>query len=152
VADLCRAFPAARLLGVTESGVQRVSVHEANLVVAVPDPDDVAPVGPLGRQSRRAQAAGPLADACASADLLFTLVTLDPSLGAGHVAGWARSAVAMVTAGQSSVERVHAVGEMIRLAGIDLMSAVLVGADKSDESLGTTALSSLAVPVSPDLG
>jgi hypothetical protein len=42
----------------------------------------------------------------------------------------------MVSAGGSSAERIHGVGEMIRLAGTRLDSIVLVGADKSDESLG----------------
>ena len=42
----------------------------------------------------------------------------------------------MVTAGRSSWTRIHAVGEMIRLAGMYLVSAVLVGASKTDESLG----------------
>ena len=76
--------------------------------------------------------------ACASADLLVTLVTLDPSLGAELLLPtWAASAVVVVTAGQSSWARINAVGEMIRLAGTSVTSAVLVGADKSDESLGT---------------
>ncbi len=44
--------------------------------------------------------------------------------------------VVVVTAGESSVEKVHSVGEMIRLAGTRLDSVVLIGADKSDESLG----------------
>jgi hypothetical protein len=44
--------------------------------------------------------------------------------------------VAVVTAGESSVTRVQAVGEMIRFAGADLTSAVLLGADGKDESLG----------------
>ena len=43
-----------------------------------------------------------------------------------------------MTAGRSSWTRIHAVGEMIRLAGMSLVSAVLVGADKTDESLGVT--------------
>jgi hypothetical protein len=43
-----------------------------------------------------------------------------------------------VSAGQSSAAKIHAVGEMIRLAGIRLDSVVLIGADKSDESLGLT--------------
>jgi hypothetical protein len=42
----------------------------------------------------------------------------------------------MLTAGGSSVEKVHSVGEMIRLAGTRLDSVVLIGADKNDESLG----------------
>ena len=45
-------------------------------------------------------------------------------------------AVAVVTAGRSSWTKINAVGEMIRLAGTRLVSAVLVGADKTDDSLG----------------
>ena len=73
-----------------------------------------------------------------SADLLLTLVTLDPALGGDHLATWATNAVVVVSAGQSSAERIHGVGEMIRLAGMRLDSVVLLGADKSDESLGLT--------------
>ena len=101
----------------------------------------VAPVGPLGPRPRRqaqAQPPGKLVGACASADLLLTLATLDPSLGGEHLATWATDAVVMVTAGRSSWTKIHAVGEMIRLAGTRLVSAVLVGADKTDESLGVT--------------
>jgi hypothetical protein len=44
----------------------------------------------------------------------------------------------VVSAGESSAERLHGVGEMIRLAGTRLVSVVLIGADKRDESLGLT--------------
>ena len=70
--------------------------------------------------------------------MLLTLVTLDPSVGAEYVASWAASAVAVVTAGRSSWARVQAAGEMSRLAGLPMSSAVLVGADRADESLGET--------------
>ena len=94
----------------------------------------VGPAGPYLRS--RAQAAEALVTACASADLLLTLATLDPALGGDHLGTWATSAVAVVTAGESSAERVHGVGEMVRLAGMRLDSVVLVGADEGDESLG----------------
>jgi hypothetical protein len=42
----------------------------------------------------------------------------------------------VVTAGRASAEKIHGIGEMIRLAGTNLDSVVLIGADKSDESLG----------------
>jgi hypothetical protein len=115
-----------------------VSVDGAQLIAAVPDPAEFAPIGPLRPTSPRAQtaAAGELAAACASADLLLTLITLDPSVGGEHLATWAADAVVVVTAGRSSWTKIHAVGEMIRLAGTRLASAVLVGADKTDESLG----------------
>ena len=140
LADLCGSAPAAALVGVKKPGVRGVTVKGAQLVVAVPARDGVAPVGPL----RRGPAAGlqrpsrELAAACESADLVLTLARLDPSIGGDHMATWASDAVVMVTAGQSSWTKIHAVGEMIRLAGMRLASAVLVGADKTDESLGVT--------------
>lgn len=140
IADLSDGIAAARLLGVKHPGVETVSVDGASLVVAVPDRDEVAPVGPLTGSSHaeRAQVGSALAASCASADLLLTLATLDPAKGADHLATWATDVVAMVTAGRSSATRVHAVGEMIRLAGTRLVSVVLLGADKHDESLGVT--------------
>jgi len=152
VADLCHDAPAARLLGAAEPGVHTAtSADGARLLVMVPDPEDVFPVGPLGRP-RRSEATEPLAAACASADLVLTLATLDPSIGGQHLAGWARGAVVFVTAGRSSAPRIHAVGEMIRLSGMELISAVLVGADKSDESLGVSASPGPRVSVSHSLG
>lgn len=38
--------------------------------------------------------------------------------------------------GQPTAMRIHAVGQLIRLAGVKLISAVLVDANKNDESLG----------------
>jgi len=136
VADLCDGGPAARLLGVADPGVQSVNVPGTQLVVAVPEPDDVVPAGPLHDASGWGRAAEPLAAACGSADLVLALAALDPSLGGDHLAGWARGAVAVVTAGRSSAARIRAVSEMIRLAGVQLISGVLIGADKTDESLG----------------
>jgi capsular polysaccharide biosynthesis protein len=139
VADMCSGAPAARLLKVKDPGVRAVSAYDGRLVVAIPGRDDVVPVGPLEHGSAEAQQsafAEALADACASADLLLTLVTLDPSLGGEHLATWATDAVVIVTAGRSSWTRIQAVGEMIRLSGTRLVSAVLVGADSTDESLG----------------
>jgi capsular polysaccharide biosynthesis protein len=141
VADLSQGADLARLLGVKSPGVQAVSHQGANFTVAVPDRDDVAPVGPLRPVTSTAgpaQAEHALSASYASADLLLTLVTLDPALGGDHLATWATNAVVVVSAGESSAERIHGVGEMIRLAGTRLDSAVLIGADKSDESLGLT--------------
>ncbi|MGO9083324.1 MAG: hypothetical protein ACLQDY_30590, partial [Streptosporangiaceae bacterium] len=149
LADLCSGTPAAQLLGATDPGVHTVSVNDTDLVVVVPQPDDVVPAGPL---SPLALANEALAAAYAPADLLLTLAPLDPSLGADHLATWATGVVAVVTAGQCSEMRIHAVGEMIRLAGLPLISAVLVGADKTDESLGVADSSSPADSVGLGLG
>jgi len=134
VADLVASSPAARLLQAAEPGVTIVDVNGTYLVVAVPDPGDIVPIGPLGEASAEVPAG--LVKAFRSADLLLTLVTLDPAIGGEHLATWATDAIAIVTAGRSSWTKINAVGEMIRLAGTRLVSAVLVGADKRDESLG----------------
>ena len=138
VADLSRGGLAARLLGVADVGVHRVQVDGGRLVVAVLDEE--APIGPLNRGSRTIEAVDPVATVCASADLLLALVPLDPSQGPDHLAGWATAAVATVTAGQSSGARICAVGEMLRLADVQQISAVLIGADKADETLGVTRM------------
>ena len=110
-----------------------------HLTVAIPDRGEVAPIGPLepgkpGTENTRAPKA--LLAASASADVMLTLATLDPAFGADSLPTWAPEVVAVVTAGRSSAAKIHAVGEMVRLSGSRLASAILVGADKNDESLG----------------
>jgi capsular polysaccharide biosynthesis protein len=144
LADLCERLPAARLLDVTEPGVHPANVRDARLLVAVPGPEDPTPGGPLAGRAVAGQRlvypdaefAAKLSAASGSADIVLTLASLDPSVGGEYLAGWAHAAVVVVTAGRSSAERVHSVGEMIRMAGVELASAVLVGAAKTDASLG----------------
>jgi len=142
LADLGRGAPAARLVRAKAPGVRKVNVYGVPLTVAVPDRDDLLPVGPLSRVLRRPRPKSPdrptdpLAVACESADLLLTLADLDPALSAEHLPGWATDVVVMVTAGRSSSAKIRAIGEMIRLANLSLVAGVLVGADKTDESLG----------------
>ena len=141
VADLSSDADLARLLGVRNPGIHTVSQNGANLLMVLPERGEVAPVGPVpvgASPAESAPADEALVTACSSADLLLILATLDPAFGGDYLGTWATSAVAVVTAGQSSAEKVHGVGEMIRLAGTRLDSVVLVGADKSDESLGVT--------------
>jgi capsular polysaccharide biosynthesis protein len=128
----------AGLLGAKGPGIHAVTVGNEHMTAVVPGRDDITPVGPLQTLAQHPPASEDLVTACASADLLLTLATLDPASGGDHLATWATDAVAMVTVGRSSAERIHAVGEMIRLAGTRLDSAVLIGAEKSDESLGVT--------------
>ena len=146
LADLATGAPVAALLRTKGPGVHQVSVEKAQLTLAVPDRDDIAPAGPLDRPTpgdQRSDFGEAVASAYASADLLLSLATMDPSLGGEHLSTWATNAVAVVSAGRSSWARIHAVGEMIRLSGTSLTGGVLVGADKTDESLG--------VPEQPDV-
>ena len=140
-ADLSSGAHLAHRLGVKDAGSHVVSRKGVNFTVAVPERDDIAPGGPLPlpmSPAVAAQAGEALVASSVRADLLLTLVTLDPAVGGDYLATWATSAVVVVSAGQSSAERIHSVGEIIRLAGLRLDSVVLLGADKSDESLGLT--------------
>ena len=150
MADLSSDAHLARLLGVSDPGIYPVSQNGANLVAVLPERQDVAPIGPVpggAFPTVRAQANAALVTACSSADLLLTLAALDPAFGGDHLGTWATNAVAVVTAGESSAERIHSVGEMIRLAGARLDSVVLIGADKSDESLGVMDPAEQSAPI-----
>src|SRR5215471_2765818 len=155
LADLAAGAPAGRLLQIKSPAtgtvrVNAVRVHGLSLMVAVPSRDSATLAGPVP-QAGAAQPGMPgmpgppgapseaVAAVYASADLLITLVTLDPAAGSDHLPTWADSAVVTVTAGRSTGTRIHAVGEMIRLADTPLVSTVLVGTDKHDESLGAAA-------------
>jgi capsular polysaccharide biosynthesis protein len=144
VADLSTGAAAARLLGVSDPGVTKVNHDSGPMLVVRPDDDDVAPVGPLRIPDRDAQPDPALVSACAQADLVLSLVGLDPARGGEHLATWATEVVATVTIGRSTATRIHTVREMIQLAGARLTSVVVMDADKADESLGATTTEYLA--------
>ena len=142
VADLTPGTAAGRLLGISGAGVQIAEVDDHKILIAIPEPDDFLPAGPLRSAASPAHPGStiPALDhACQSADVLLTLATLEPALGGDHLASWSGAAVVILTAGQSTATRISAVGEMIRLAGVSLTAAILIGADKSDESLGAVS-------------
>lgn len=142
LADLSAGAHAARLLRADKPGLSAVSAEGVHIMVMVPDAHEVAPAGPLPGQAApegRAQPDESLTAACAHADLVLSLVSLDPNFGGEHLATWATNAVAVVTAGQSTSVRIRAVGEMVRLAGTHLDSVVVIDADSSDESLGAAS-------------
>lgn len=142
LADLSAGAPAARVLGASGPGIHEISAAGTSLTVAIPDYHDVVPIGPVrprvpSRQHRQPDKA--LAAACAAADLLLSTVTLDSSLGGDHLATWSTDVVVIVTAGRSVAAKIRATGDMIKLAGTRPGSAILLGADRSDESLGTAS-------------
>jgi hypothetical protein len=105
------------------------------MVLVTPDRGELAPVGPLHAPLLGTPMNG-IQNVQSAADLFITLATVTPATGAAHLKTWADEAVAVVTAGESSVTKVQAVGEMIRFAGSHLDSAIVLGADEKDESLG----------------
>jgi capsular polysaccharide biosynthesis protein len=147
-ADLTNGAVIATMLGGGGAGVRSVRVGGVQVVVAVPDPDDVLPSGPMRSSGGTARQFAPPSDsllsACRQADLLITIAELDPALGGDHLATWATDAVALFTGGRTHGGRAYAVGEMLRVAGLHV-TGVLIGADKTDESLGYPVMEAASV-------
>jgi capsular polysaccharide biosynthesis protein len=156
LADLSDGHKAGRRLGVTDPGLtlSRVGPKGKGFFLAIPAADDPAPAGPLSpagsdaadlesaeAESAIAEPAAPesvknLAWVASTADVVLSLVSLDPAGGGFHLATWATTAVAVLTAGESSALYTRSIAEMVHTGGVRLHSGVLVAADKNDESLG----------------
>jgi capsular polysaccharide biosynthesis protein len=149
VADLVRGAPVAKLLGTTSAGTQKVQSAGAPLVVIIPPEADLMPSGPLRPAVAGRLAAAPtkaVVSAAKQADLLVTIAELDPAVGGEHLSTWAEAGVAVFTAGRTRAPQAYAVGEMLRLSGIHAISGIVVGSDKTDDSLGTAPVPDGAVP------
>ena len=68
--------------------------------------------------------------------IVVTLAEVDPAVGAEHLPAWSDQAVVMVRAGRASAERLRTIAELVRHAGVPVRDALLVHADRTDESLG----------------
>jgi capsular polysaccharide biosynthesis protein len=142
VADLTGTGVLAGLLGVKTTGTHESHFSEARqrIDVYLPDPDRGPAQGNHLRlnENNRSTGSGDLAlDASwDAAGLVLTLSTLTPTLGADHLATWASRAAVVVTAGRSTATKIHATGEMLRLAGMSIDTAVVLNADRTDEGVG----------------
>jgi capsular polysaccharide biosynthesis protein len=141
LADLSGNGSAARVLGVREPGVHQVEGSGGQLVVVVPEPGEAGPVRSpglgIGSQVARPSGSGGAATITRdSPDLVLSLAELDPAVGADQLATWATDVAVVMTTGRSGPKAIHAVGEMVRLAGLRLALGVLLGADNADESVG----------------
>lgn len=153
VADLSGGV-LARGLGLSGEGTHETRLRNTDAVftVHVPSADDAPPLGRRLQGGSRAQTDDSALDvAWTQADVVLALATLSPALGAEHLRPWSSEAVAIVTAGRSSATLLHATGELIRLAGIRLDSAVLLRADKTDDSIGLLDMDTARVSAAPDI-
>jgi capsular polysaccharide biosynthesis protein len=139
IADQTPGGDAGRMLGCTGPGLYRQVAGQRNLTVAIPEDSVAPPTGPIRRSSAAASPISvdpELEHAYHSADVLLTLLRIDPGIGADHLRTWASDAVVILTAGRPSATKIRTTAELIRLSGTALVSGVIVGADKLDDSLG----------------
>jgi capsular polysaccharide biosynthesis protein len=148
VADLTGTGLLAATLGVKTPGTHESQFSEPGkrLDVFLPDPDNGPAEGcylRLGDNNRSGGSDDIALDAAWDvADVVLTLATLTPALGAEHLASWASRAAVVVTAGRSTTARIQATGEMLRLAGLQIDTAIVLRADKTDEGVGIAELES----------
>lgn len=140
ITDLSRGARLARLIGARDRGASTGKITGAVWPISVLVPDEF-PSGPeeLGRSGDLPLDSlfGDGPDKMpASVEVVLVLATLDPALGAAQLATWADEVVVVVTTGRSSALKLHTNAEMIRAAGCRLDSALLVGTDSDDDSLG----------------
>jgi len=142
VADLTGNGLLAAMLGVKATGTHesRFSEPRKRLDVYLPDTDGAPAEGCYLRlgDNNRPTSSGDIALEAAwdVADLVLTLATLTPALGADHLATWASRAAVVVTAGRSTATKIHSTAEMLRLAGLQIDTAVVLRADRTDEGVG----------------
>ncbi|GAB2583211.1 hypothetical protein [Kribbella endophytica] len=142
VADLTGTGVLAGLLGVTTTGTHesRFSQLRHRIDVYLPDPDGGPAQGCHLRLNDEGRSTGSgdiaLDASWDAAGLVLTLSTLTPMLGADHLATWASRVAVVVTAGRSTATKIHATGDMLRLAGLSIDTAVVLNADRTDEGVG----------------
>ncbi|MFF0271273.1 hypothetical protein [Kribbella sp. NPDC004536] len=142
VGDLSEGGDLAHLLGVKESGTHESTFSAAGrrIDVHLADPHGGPSVGAYLRIGDTGRPAGTqdiaLDAAWEAADIVLSLATLTPALGADHLATWSSHAAVLVTAGETTTTKIHATGEMLRLAGLEIDTTVVLRPDRTDESVG----------------
>ncbi len=136
VMDLSPGRVLGELLGVSKPETRIVFVKGAwvPVLVSVPPEDDLSVEMPAHFDTD--DLPGP---SWTTPQVVLVLATLDPGTGAGYLSSVADEAVVIVTAGRSNAATVRGTGEMLRAAGISVRGAILVGADRNDDSLGYAA-------------
>ena len=74
-----------------------------------------------------------------AANVVLVLGEIELGVGAGHLSTWADQAVLLVGAGKATAEFLRSISRMLTRSGPTLEFAMLVGADRTDESLGAAA-------------
>jgi uncharacterized protein involved in exopolysaccharide biosynthesis len=140
---------ADRLLPVSGPGPTAPSPADVTTTATQPPtvvrPEGVAPLapGPFADDASTGPSTGPstgeagaAAEAAAAAEIVLSLFVLEADTGADELPGWADRAVLLVRAGAATPEQLRTAAELLRSAGIEPAFVMLLGTDRTDESLG----------------
>ncbi|MFC5729981.1 MULTISPECIES: hypothetical protein [Nocardioides] len=127
--------------GGMSAAVDRVRARGAASVPLVFRPE--GPFPELTRGPLRGRAGADLDEitetAWLEAAVVLTLAPLELDAGIDELASWSTDIVMLVTAGRTGAERLGSLGDLVRTAALELRGALLVGTDRTDESLGRRA-------------
>jgi hypothetical protein len=138
VMDLSPGRVLGELLGVSEPETRIMFVKGAwvPMLVSVPHDDDPIEMASIEVPESGAETDGVPGPTWTSPEVVLVLSTLELGIGASHLARVADEAVVVATAGRSSAAEIRSTAELIRAAGLTVRGAILVGADRNDESVG----------------
>lgn len=132
--DATRSRVLARALGPPERQAGRVDPRVTFVVASRPWEGEKGARWPHNNRDSHEEVS-PLA-AEHDAETLLVLATVEPDVGAWHLRRWGSEAIVIVTAGACSARRIAVATELLQAAGVAVVSAVLLNADATDESVG----------------
>jgi hypothetical protein len=126
--DLTENRSVAHIFGVTREGRHQVSTGDEarEMLLVVPGASHAWDDEPVAASTPQ----------WSNPDVVVVVASINPAVGAWHLLRWASRAVTVVTAGRSNAQRINGTAELLRAASISVTSAILVGADSHDDSIG----------------
>jgi hypothetical protein len=148
VTDMSPGRVLGELLGVSKPETRIVFVKGAWVPVLVSVPPEDDPTVEMPPPELDAEALP--GQQWSSPHVVLVLTTVDPATGAGHLTQIADEAIVVATAGRSNATSIRSVSELLRSAGVKVRSAILVGTDRNDDTLGLVGASSDTGPLPED--
>lgn len=78
------------------------------------------------------------------ADAVLVLTSINPAFTLEHLCKWALDAVVVVNANKASASFIGSTGELLRRADIAIKSAIVIGGDRKDETVGASNIEDLS--------
>lgn len=141
IVDVARGHPLASLFG------DKKAITQGEYTLDVGDQHLLLIVGP----EDPAEAAETLS-VPEGADAVLVLTSINPAFTLEHLSKWASDAVVLVNAKKASASLIGSTGELLRRAGIATKSALVIGGDPRDETVGASDIEDLSLALKQTLG
>lgn len=126
--DLTEKRTLGHLVGVNREGQYRVGSRGMQQIMLL--------VAPSMWSEESARFLDPADVTWEKVDVVLLVATVDAAVGAWHLRRWTDRATVVVTAGQSTAQDIIGTAELLRAASVTVTSAILLGAESHDNSIG----------------